>query len=194
MPGRRRLSLPGCQSRPRLWRAGMPSSCFARPGSAAASTHMTFVYLVFTAQKSFWPSIFIVFDWCASILTDVRFYESKQRSTRNRCSIARSARMPSGFLDAVENQQLGALRELENRVLAVEPEPLDGPVDRAEHEDTQRHDLDVGPDFAGAARVEKELIPVPGIGAPKRPLCFLEMLRQLSVDPYVGRRELAGLE
>ena len=83
-----------------------------------------------------------------------------------RSSAAVSRRVPSivrwssvsgsGFLDAVKDQKLGALREFQHGVPAVESEPLDGPVERAQHEDAKGYDFDVGQDFAGAARVEKE--------------------------------------
>lgn len=85
-------------------------------------------------------------------------------------------------------------RASEDIVLAVQSEPLDGPVQRADHEDAERDDLDIGADLAGLACIEKKLVPVSRVGTPQRPMRFLQMLRQLAVDADIGGREVAGFQ
>src|SRR6185437_6548159 len=95
------------------------------------------------------------------------------------------------FLDAVEDQQLGPSGQLQDGVLAVEAEPLDRPVQRPQHEYPQGDDLDVGPDFSGSTRVEKEPVPVFCVGFAKGTMRFLESFGQLTVDPDIRGCEVA---
>src|ERR1700712_1797949 len=48
------------------------------------------------------------------------------------------------FFDPVEDQQLGPTGQFQDGILAVEAEPFDRPIERAQHEDPQRNDLDIG--------------------------------------------------
>src|ERR1700727_3004748 len=66
----------------------------------------------------------------------------------------------SWLFNAVEYQQLGSSGQFQDRVLAVEAEPFDRPIERAQNKDPQRNDLDISPNFSRATRVEKELVPV----------------------------------
>ena len=59
----------------------------------------------------------------------------------------------SGLLEAIEDQQLCPARKIEHGFLALKVEPFDRPVQRADHEDTQRHNLDVGTNFASTPRI-----------------------------------------
>ena len=91
---------------------------------------------------------------------------------------------------AVENEQLGAVCELENCVFVIEAKPFDGPVQSANYEDAQRNDLNIGADFSGAARIQEQLVPVFGVGSAQGPMWLLKWFGQLAIYANVGGCEV----
>ncbi len=97
----------------------------------------------------------------------------------------------SGLLQAVKNQEFGSTCELQNRILTVEAEPFDCPIQSPDYKNAKRHDLYVRSYLASAPCVEKEFIPVLGIGSAQRPVRLFQRFGKLAVDPDVSGCEIA---
>ena len=126
--------------------------------------------------------------------TEVMLEEVAKRMPMKRG--VRPLRAMSGlFLTPSKIRSSVRLRELQHGfLLGIEAEPFDGPVQRAQHEYPQRHDLDIGANFARTPRVQKQLVPIFGIGFPQRPVRLLEVFGKLAIDSNIGRGEIARLQ